>query len=339
MSAENIAVIFRNNSSADGIELALREQGVPSVRKESVSFFDSLEVRAFCAMMALIINPKDIMAFMSLLEYSKGVGSALSKEIFDSLLKLGGGDLIKGFLEPDLSINLQKAHKKNAQLGLFDDIEVLASPKRFDLQSEFNSHPILTLPKINEFGAKNLEKLYHFIKKARQIRVSSEFVECILQNEFFKEICEILATKRATNKATLKVDLTRKDENLEKIVRKMAVLKELTKDYSDIYKYYNFLTLGANEMSNGKGVNLLSIHASKGLEFELVFVVDLAQNRFPNSKLMAMGGSLEEERRLFYVAVTRAKNTLILSYAKYDKIKKAHYKPSCFLVEAGLCKE
>lgn len=338
-SAENIAVIFRNNSSADGIELALREQGVPSVRKESVSFFDSLEVRAFCSMMALIINPKDIMAFMSLLEYSKGVGSALSKEIFDSLLKLGSGDLIKGFLEPDLSINLQKAHKKNAQLGLFDDIEVLASPKRFDLQSEFNTHPILTLPKINEFGAKNLEKLYHFIKKARQIRVSSEFVECILQNEFFKEICEILATKRATNKATLKVDLARKDENLEKIARKMAVLKELTEDYSDIYKYYNFLTLGANEMSNGKGVNLLSIHASKGLEFELVFVVDLAQNRFPNSKLMAMGGSLEEERRLFYVAVTRAKNTLILSYAKYDKIKKAHYKPSCFLVEAGLCKE
>ena len=339
VSAENIAVIFRNNSSADGIELSLREQGVPSVRKESVSFFDSLEVRAFCAMMALIINPKDIMAFMSLLEYSKGVGSALSKEIFDSLLKLGGGDLIRGFLEPDLSINLQKAHKKNAQLGLFDDIEVLASPKRFDLQSEFNTHPILTLPKINEFSAKNLEKLYHFIKKARQIRSSSEFVECILQNEFFKEICEILATKRATNKATLKVDLARKDENLEKIARKMAVLKELTKDYSDIYKYYNFLTLGANEMSNGKGVNLLSIHASKGLEFELVFVVDLAQNRFPNSKLMAMGGSLEEERRLFYVAVTRAKNTLILSYAKYDKIKKAHYKPSCFLVEAGLCKE
>lgn len=339
VNAENIAVIFRNNSSADGIELALREQGVPSVRKESVSFFDSLEVRAFCAMMALIINPKDIMAFMNLLEYSKGVGSALSKEIFDSLLKLGGGDLIKGFLEPDLSINLQKAHKKNAQLGLFDDIEVLASPKRFDLQSEFNTHPILTLPKINEFGAKNLEKLYHFIKKARQIRVSSEFVECILQNEFFKEICEILATKRATNKATLKVDLTRKDENLEKISQKMTMLKKPTKDYGDIYKYYNFLTLGANEMSNGKGVNLLSIHASKGLEFELVFVVDLAQNRFPNSKLMAMGGSLEEERRLFYVAVTRAKNTLILSYAKYDKIKKAHYKPSCFLVEAGMCKE
>lgn len=335
---DDIAVIFRNNSSADGVEVALREQGVPSVRKESVSFFDSLEVKAFCAMMALIINPKDIMAFMSLLEYTRGVGSALSKEIFDALLNLGQGSLVKGFLEPDKSINLQKKSKKNAQLGLFDDIELLQSPQRFDLQSEFNTHPILALSKMNEFGAKNLEKLYHFVKKVRDIRVSSEFVECILENEFFKEICEILATKRATNKATLKVDLVRKDENLEKIARKMSVLKELTKDYSDIYKYYNFLTLGANEMSNGKGVNLLSIHASKGLEFELVFVVDLAQGRFPNQKLMTMGGSLEEERRLFYVAVTRAKNTLYLCYAKYDKIKKAHYKPSCFLVEAGLCK-
>lgn len=338
VNLENIAIIFRNNSSADGVEVALREQGVPSVRKESVSFFDSLEVKAFCAMIALIINPKDIMAFMNLLEYSRGVGSALSKEIFDALLNLGQGSLVKGFLEPDKSVSLQKKSKKNAQLGLFDDIELLQNPNRFDLQSEFNTHPILSLSKMNEFGAKNLEKLYHFVKKAREIRASSEFVECILENDFFKEICEILATKRATNKATLKVDLERKGENLEKIARKMSVLKELTKDYTDIYKYYNFLTLGANEMSNGKGVNLLSIHASKGLEFELVFVVDLAQGRFPNQKLMTMGGSLEEERRLFYVAVTRAKNTLYLSYAKYDKIKKAHYKPSCFLVEAGLCK-
>ena len=337
VNLSDIAVIFRNNSSADGVEVALKEQGIPSLRKESVSFFDSLEVKAFCAMIALIINPKDIMAFMNLLEYSKGVGSALSKEIFDNLLNLGQGNLVKGFLEPNKSVNLQKKLKKNAGLGLFDDIEVPQNPHRFELQSEFNTHPILSLAKINEFGAKNLEKMFHFVKKARHIHSSSEFIECIFENEFFKEICETLATRRATNRANLKVDLERKSENLEKIARKMSVLKELSKEYSDIYKYYNFLTLGANDMNNGKGVNLLSVHASKGLEFELVFIVDLAQGRFPNQKLMTMGGSLEEERRLFYVAVTRAKSTLYLSYAQYDKIKKAHYKPSCFLAEAGLC--
>ena len=92
-------------------------------------------------------------------------------------------------------------------------------------------------------------------------------------------------------------------------------------------------------MSEGQGVSLLSVHASKGLEFDQVFIVDLAQNRFPNLKLMSMGGSLEEERRLFYVAVTRAKDELYLSYAKYDKIKKVTYQPSRFLIEAGMAKE
>ncbi|BEK14106.1 ATP-dependent helicase [Campylobacter lari] len=333
-----IAVIFRNNSSADGIEVALRELGISSKRKGSGSFFESLEVKAFCSMLAIILNPKDIMAFIHLLEYTKGVGGVLAKDIFDSLLKLGHANLIKGFLEPDTSINLKKYKKQSYQLGLFDDIEELASPSRFNLESEFNTHPILSLPKINETCAKNLEKLYLFIKKASECKISTQLVNLILENDYFKEICDILATKRATNKNS-NVDLNKKNEILEKISAKMFVLKELAKNYSDNYKYYNFLTLGASEMSNGNGVNLLSIHASKGLEFELVFVIDLAQGRFPNQKLMSMGGSLEEERRLFYVAVTRAKDTLYLSYAKYDKIKKSNYQPSCFLIEAGMCKE
>uniref|UniRef100_UPI0028EABEDB 3'-5' exonuclease n=1 Tax=uncultured Campylobacter sp. TaxID=218934 RepID=UPI0028EABEDB len=108
--------------------------------------------------------------------------------------------------------------------------------------------------------------------------------------------------------------------------------------YADPQSFYNFITLGAKEMSEGEGVNLLSVHASKGLEFCSVYLIDLAQNRFPNLKLIAMGGSLEEERRLFYVAVTRARDELVLSYAKFDKIRKVSYEPSCFLREAGLVK-
>ncbi len=160
-----------------------------------------------------------------------------------------------------------------------------------------------------------------FFKKAMEIKHSLTLVNLICENSFYREICEELATKRATNKAG-QVDLLRKSENLEKIETKFNVLKELAKNYSDIYKYYNFLTLGASEMSSGKGVNLLSVHASKGLEFDLVFVIDLAQGRFPNQKLMGMGGSLEEERRLFYVAVTRAKNILYLAMLNMIKIKK-----------------
>jgi DNA helicase-2/ATP-dependent DNA helicase PcrA len=61
--------------------------------------------------------------------------------------------------------------------------------------------------------------------------------------------------------------------------------------------------------------------------------------RFPNRKLANKGGSIDEERRLFYVAVTRAKDGLWLSYAKVDKVKKLTFYPSLFLYEAGLIKD
>jgi DNA helicase-2/ATP-dependent DNA helicase PcrA len=89
-------------------------------------------------------------------------------------------------------------------------------------------------------------------------------------------------------------------------------------------------------LTQGEGVHLLSIHASKGLEYKEVYVIDLMDGRFPNRKLMSRSGSIEEERRLFYVAVTRAKDSLFLSYAKYDKIKKTNFVPSQFLFETGL---
>jgi DNA helicase-2/ATP-dependent DNA helicase PcrA len=72
------------------------------------------------------------------------------------------------------------------------------------------------------------------------------------------------------------------------------------------------------------------------LEYKEVYVIDLMDGRFPNRKLMSRGGSIDEERRLFYVAVTRAKDRLYLSYAKYDKIKKSNFLPSQFLYEASL---
>jgi DNA helicase-2/ATP-dependent DNA helicase PcrA len=99
------------------------------------------------------------------------------------------------------------------------------------------------------------------------------------------------------------------------------------------------MVLGSSEMEQGDGVNLLTIHAAKGLEFKEVYVVDLMEGRFPNLRLVNKGGSIEEERRLFYVAVTRAKEILYLSYAKYDRVKKEEFKPSRFLIEAGFLKD
>ena len=121
-----------------------------------------------------------------------------------------------------------------------------------------------------------------------------------------------------------------------RITRKAALLEELSKPYKEHERFLNAMILGSQDLTQGEGVHLLSIHASKGLEYKEVYVIDLMDGRFPNRKLMARGGNIEEERRLFYVSVTRAKDMLYLSFAKYDKIKKIDFVASQFLYEAGL---
>ncbi len=135
------------------------------------------------------------------------------------------------------------------------------------------------------------------------------------------------------------VDENLKKDILERIERKISLLLDLSKNYSDSKRFLNAMLLGSKEMSEGEGVNLLSVHASKGLEYKEVYIIDLMDGRFPNRKLIQRGGDIQEERRLFYVAVTRAKDILYLSYAKYDRIKKIDYNPSPFLKEAGLLRE
>ncbi|BCX79451.1 ATP-dependent helicase [Campylobacter sp. 19-13652] len=336
----DIAIIFRNNSSADGLEIALKERGISARRKGSMSFFESREVKAITDILSLIVNPKDIMAFIHICEYAKGVGSALAKEIFEAALKLGHGSLVKGFLSPDTSVNIAKNKRHNYELGLFDHLDDFAPANRFEtlsIDDKFKKNPILSLGRINEHSAKFLNEIYAFLASPRPLSAKSG-IDAVKNSKLFSAIAGALADKRATLKNG-NIDLERRAQAYDKIYAKATLLSEIAQKYRDVESFFNFMTLGASELSEGEGVNLLSVHASKGLEFGKVFVVDLAQGRFPNFKLMAQGGNLEEERRLFYVAVTRAKDELYLSYARQDKIKNTSYQPSCFLVEAGMAQE
>lgn len=337
---EEIAIIFRNNSSADGLEIALRERGITAKRKGGTSFFESREIKALIDLIGILINPKDIMAFIHIFEYAKGIGAAVAKELFDALMKLGDGNILNGILKPNLNVNISSNKRRNYQLGLFDDIDEFSDVSRFSklgFSDNFISHPALKIQKLTENGATFLYEAYKLFGAIYDIKNPNTIINEIKNSKIYEMIVQNLATKRATLKNG-NVDINLLSEAKDRIMQKASLLFEMSKNYRDVHKFYNFMTLGSSEMSEGQGVNLLSVHASKGLEFSLVFVVDLAQNRFPNLKLMSMGGSLQEERRLFYVAVTRAKDELYLSYAKFDKIKKVNYQPSCFLVEAGMAK-
>ncbi len=333
----DVAVIFRNNSSADGIEASLREIGIPSRRKGGVSFFDSKEVVYILNLCSLLYNPRDMMSFIHILSHAKGIGNAMAKDIYEALLLVGGGNAVKGLLNPDKSIKEPyKRRVQNTQLGLFDEFFAMGNIERFSyLESDFRENPILSHPKLTKEGAEFLNSLYVFFESFGVSDKPTFLISKIIQLPIFKRVAQKFAKERSITKEG-GINEEKYQESLERIDRKMQLLQDLASHYQEIGRFLNAMILGSSEMSEGEGVNLLSIHASKGLEFSEVYIVDLMEGRFPNKKLMNQGGSLEEERRLFYVAVTRAKENLYLSYAKKDVMKNLSYEGSIFLYEAGL---
>ncbi|WP_298753892.1 ATP-dependent helicase [uncultured Arcobacter sp.] len=337
-----IAIIFRNNSSADGIEANLREYSIPAKRKGGKSFFDALEVKFVLDIITLIQNHNDMMAAIHILEYGKGIGKAIAKDLFDALIKLGNGDLFQGLYHPDPNIKnpYVSTKTKNVQLGLFDDFAELGSVSKFrdcGFDEKFLGNPILKHPKLCVEGGEFLFEFYLLVRDLKRVKNPRTAIDNIFKSNLYDHLIEMLSTKRATRKDG-QIDPAMKQVSIVRINKKITLLKSLAYHYNDIEKFINAMVLGGSEMSEGEGVNLLSVHASKGLEFKEVYVIDLMNGRFPNQKLIAKGGSIEEERRLFYVAVTRAKDILYLSYAKYDKVKKLSFVHSQFLKEAGLIK-
>ena len=334
---DHIAVIFRNNASADGVEASLREYGIPCKRKGGTSFFDTKEIKFLLNILALMVNPKDMMAFIHIFEYAKGLGSALSKEFFQCFMHFGQGNFLQGLLSPKV-FNLPKLNpNKNIQLGLFDDDQEIGSSARFrnmNLSPALLRHPLLKHPKLSQESMVFFKDFYVLFKEIYAQKNPSRVLDTIIKSTLYQNIITSLATQRGRLKSG-EIDEEKKSQAQERIERKARLLLDLSRQYKELLRFVNAMVLGGNELSEGEGVNLLTVHASKGLEFTEVYVIDLVDGRFPNRKMMS---SIEEERRLFYVAVTRAKDKLYLSLAQFDKIKKIDYKPSQFLHEAGLIK-
>ena len=340
---EDMAIIYRNNSSADGIEANLRDAGIECKRKGGHSFFDSREIKVILDLIVLMVNSNDMMAFIHLIEYGKNIGKAIAKDIFDALLRVGHGNLFHGLLNPDNSIIKPYQSRKvtNVQLGLFDDFIEMGSVSKFkDLgwDVRFLNNNILKHPKLTLEGGIFLYDFYCLIKELKRIQNPKNMIVHIQKHKFFETIIETLCTHRAKQKDGTINESIKSSAKL-KSHRRVETLKQLSSRHTNLQNFINAMILGGGEMSEGGGVNLLSVHASKGLEFKEVYVVDLMDGRFPNRTLMSKGGSLEEERRLFYVAVTRAKDILYLSYASYDRVKKLDFIFSPFLQEAGLIKD
>ncbi|GAA9557268.1 ATP-dependent helicase [Helicobacter pylori] len=338
---KEVAVIFRNNASADQLEAALRSHNVPSKRKGSTSFFESKEVALALDICALIFNPKDIMAAIHILSYISDIGSNTAKDIHEALMLLGNGDLKLALTHPSKEAKIYTKKKEITSMGLFEEIFALENSSRFNsvMDKAFHSHPVLMHPKISLNGAKMLSDFFILYTKA-PTHSPSTLIKHILESAFFQTFKTRLLKERSKNKDGSYNEF-KKLQAQKRFNEKMDLLSSLAKNYQNLGRFLNGTLIGSSEATQGEGVNLLSVHASKGLEFKDVYIIDLMEGRFPNHKLMNTGGGIEEERRLFYVAITRAKENLWLSYAKNElreNAKPKEHKPSVFLYEAGLLK-
>ncbi|GAA9386703.1 ATP-dependent helicase [Helicobacter pylori] len=338
---KEVAVIFRNNASADQLEAALRSYNVPSKRKGSASFFESKEVALALDICALIFNPKDIMAAIHVLSYISDIGSNTAKDIHEALMLLGNNDLKLALTHPSKEAKIYTKKKEITSMGLFEEIFALENSSRFNsvIDKAFHSHPVLMHPKISPNGAKMLSDFFILYAKA-PTHSPSALIKHILESAFFQTFKTRLLKERSKNKDGSYNEF-KKLQAQKRFNEKMDLLSSLAKNYQNLGRFLNGTLIGSSEATQGEGVNLLSVHASKGLEFKDVYIIDLMEGRFPNHKLMNTGGGIEEERRLFYVAITRAKENLWLSYAKNElreNAKPKEHKPSVFLYEAGLLK-
>jgi len=310
---QDFAVLYRTNSQSRALEEALRKRNIPYMIYSGNSFFDRAEIRDMMAYFKLVVNPHDDESFKRAVNKpARGIGDT-SLEALGSAARAHGISLFKAVYAPDLAeYGLRAA--ASARLRAFCDM--IGS-----LASHLRSTDALALAKniADESG------LYAFFKADTSIEGisrASNIEELISSVAHFVEdreneyIAELEAVSDGAAAPSGGVPVVTLGDYLENISLLSSV------DMTD------------EEDTNNK-VALMTAHSAKGLEFPYVFVTGLEENLFPSANMLSASSEIEEERRLFYVAMTRAKKTLSLSFASTRMRNGRHESnsPSRFLRE------
>jgi DNA helicase-2/ATP-dependent DNA helicase PcrA len=295
----DMAVLYRSNNQAKSIELALRELSIPYETFGGSSFFERKEVKDFLSYVRLIVRPDDRVAFYRVINTpNRGIGIKSLERIEDASKKEG--------LSP-WAIAKSRA----------DDLGLTAKPLE-SLRSF-----VTTLEGFRAWDVKTAEDL---------AALGHEIIKRFHLTADIKDHIKDAASQE------------RKIEALKSLPRWLAscardVLKEKT--HLDLDDLLDRLTLGDRDFSDRdedgrpNRVSLMTIHASKGLEFPAVIVCGLEEDLFPHKNSSGSAHGLSEERRLFYVALTRAKKRLALTWAAERGVgsMKSSRLPSRFLAE------
>tara|TARA_Y200000002_G_scaffold249048_1_gene206272 strand:- start:1417 stop:3732 length:2316 start_codon:yes stop_codon:yes gene_type:complete len=293
----DFVVLYRTNAQSRALEDALRKREIPYKIYGGLSFYQRKEIKDIMAYLRLVINTKDEESLKRIINYP---ARGIGQTTIDKLI----------------------VASKKYNITLFETIKKV---KQINLNI---NQGIIT-------------KLENFVTLIERFRIENE-----LLNAF--EITDLIIKKIGILKE-LKNDATPENisriENIEELLNGILDFTEGQKELSDASGNLNeFLEdvalitdLDNKNNDNSDKVSLMTIHLAKGLEFPYVFVVGLEEDLFPSALSLNTRGELEEERRLFYVALTRAKQRAFLSYtiSRYRWGKLIDAEPSRFIDEIG----
>ena len=274
---DQFAILYRTNAQSRSFEEEFRKQGIPYRIYGGLSFYQRKEIKDIIAYFRLVANPDDEEAFKRIINYpARGIGATTVMKIADC------------------------AHQNRASFW-----EVIGNVEHYGLNVNKG-----TQTKLENFRL----LISSFIDRSHTLDVY-ELGDAIIRESRISE--DIMSGKNAD-------DLARQ-ENLEEFLSGMQTFvagrqEEGRMDEAYLTDYLQDVALLTDADSEGEKdeprVSLMTVHAAKGLEFATVFVVGLEENIFPSPLAAISVRELEEERRLLYVAITRAEKHCILTNAK-----------------------
>jgi DNA helicase-2/ATP-dependent DNA helicase PcrA len=292
---KDFAILYRTNAQSRSFEEALRRMGIAYRIYGGMSFYQRKEVKDFIAYLRLIVNPRDEEALKRIINFP---ARGIGKTTVDKAVLYANDNNVSVW---DILCSAARYGYKSGTLEAIDNFVTMI--KMF--QSE--------LPKKNAYDLSVLVgKSTSIIKELFNDKTTEGLARYENVQELLNSIKEF--TETPMNEEDGEVG----DKTLGAYLQQIVLLTDADDD-----------------KGNDDVVKLMTIHAAKGLEFPVVFVGGLEETLFPNAMSINTREELEEERRLFYVAITRAKHRLWLSYAnaRYRFGQLQQNDPSRFLEE------
>ncbi|MEO8647661.1 MAG: ATP-dependent helicase [Acidobacteriota bacterium] len=306
---EDIAVMYRSHYHSIELQLELSRRNIPYRVQSGVRFFEQAHIKDVVSYLRVLVNPRDELAWKRILKLIPGIGRSTANRIFELLSeKTEVVGLVRSEPSPKNDAGQTEAENSLAHLRSFSKMRSRSSWENFLrlieilIAEENRNKPAKQIELIltNGYEQYLLENYENAESRAEDIRGLALFANRYNSTEDFLAELALLSTERFTEPKTLAGE--------------------------------DIVTAGEDD----ELLTLTSVHQAKGLEWKAVFIIWAAEGKFPSPRCLKEIDSEEEERRLWYVALTRAKDELYISYplitVDYNR-QAVLQKPSRFVTE------